>query len=250
MNLVISIALLFLGAPCHALHIILDPGHGGKDHGATRGSFREADLSLTMALEIKSQLESQTHDTVTLTRTTDMFKTLSERTQLAETVGGDLFLSIHANSSPEGKAQGPEFYFQNQIAPSEDVFYLANFENGADQTFEVKPDADDPLTKKNDIKRILEDLGRFQRLVKSQTFTKDLHWGWGSPRKHKAIRQAPFYVISKVKMPSALVELGYISNPKEASLLASPSYQKKMAGQIVAAIRKYKSSLSANATEK
>jgi len=227
------------------LSIMIDPGHGGADHGATREEIRESQLCLQISRYLSEMLKKNLNFKVTLTRTSDEQMSLSERVLLAKENKVDVFLSIHANASEDPKAYGLELYFQNQMAPDEESRFLANIENqnalnkNKDSTL-----ASEKITSQSDIDGIVEDLKRNHRI--SESFELSRHLFQALPRssfgkiKNHALRQAPFYVISQTNIPAVLVEVGYISSQNDKSKLISPEYQRKIAISLYEGLVKHK----------
>lgn len=232
-------ALLCLGGPgafaAPAFQVMVDPGHGGTDQGATRGNVREAEIALKVALKLKEIADTQQKIKINLTRSTDRPLTLEERVRIAEKHKADVFLSIHANSAQDSRARGVEFYFQNHLSPDEETMYLASIENRFQRQLE---ETTDDTTKKGDVYAIIEDLKRQTRMKNSMHLSRSLDSTWGT--QHSSIRQAPFYVVSKTNMPSVLVEIGFISNPKEGEKLNQPEVQAEIAQKIHAGLLRYK----------
>jgi N-acetylmuramoyl-L-alanine amidase len=231
--------------------ILLDPGHGGSDSGAVRGKAREADIALSVARLLKQDLIKGGELTVQLTRDSDTAISLQERVRQAEEHQVDLMISIHANASDDSKAKGVEFYFQNQLAPDEDSLFLASIENSNPQLAEgansklyakVNSNIDDSPSKSNDVLSIVEDLKRQRRMFASHKLSRFLLRAWdpGRTLRSNTIRQAPFFVVAKAPVPSVLIELGFVSNPKESQKLTDPQYQGEIAGRIADGIRQYK----------
>jgi N-acetylmuramoyl-L-alanine amidase len=239
--------LAFVALPlvAHAttpLQITIDPGHGGSDAGAVRGRAREADIALHVA-EILQQLVNQDENFhASLTRTTNENLSLNERVAIADKNKADLFLSIHANAANDRRARGVEFYFQNHLPPDEETLYLAASENQVAKAQELTSSSEMAPTKKNDVMAIIEDLKRQHRMKSSHKLSRKLLEAWNAETKvdNNAIRQAPFYVVTKTNMPAVLVELGFLTNPKEADRLMDPRYQKEVAGRIYAGLKRYK----------
>ncbi len=233
--------LIFSQLPrLHAANIVIDPGHGGKDDGAVRGTLHEADIALSVAMELKELLSKNPNFNVTLTRENDKTLSLHERIQIAEKAQADLLISIHANASEDHRARGAEFYFQNQLAPEQEALFLASREN--ETAAELPSSNQDKLSKKNDLHMILEDLGRNYRITRSALLAKTLLLNWQDHehQRQQALQQAPFYLVSKLNIPSVLVELGFISHTQEAQRLADPARQKEMAYQLYQGLLKFK----------
>lgn len=233
------------------LHIMIDPGHGGVDKGATRGAIRESEIALKVSLRLAELLrESGASFRVSLTRTRDEKLSLAKRTSLAQEAKADLFLSIHLNSSKDLRAQGKEFYFQNQLPVDEETMFLASRENDNETTSAIESNSKDGgISAKTDLKRILDDLHRNERIFLSNELSQILLETWmshpGRERKSgsRAIRQAPFFVVSNVTIPSVLVELGFITNPNEGPLLAQQDYQEELAQSLYKGLLRYKETI-------
>lgn len=234
----IALSLFLFNLEASALHIVIDPGHGGIDQGAARGNIREADIALSVSKMLQELLSQNSQFRVTLTRENDRTVSLKERVKIANSASADLFISLHANAAEDTRAKGLEFFIQNNLPPSDESLYQAASENQLfDQekslTYSLEP------SKKGDLIAIVEDLKRQHRveasLKASQIFKKNLEI-----KQQATIKQAPFYVISKTQIPSVLVELGFISNPHESQLIADQDYQKKMSKKIYNSLVEYK----------
>jgi N-acetylmuramoyl-L-alanine amidase len=233
--------LLVSASSAAPLKVVIDPGHGGIDTGAVYGEAKEAEITLKVAQHLMTLLEKSENFLPALTRTQDLALSLQERVRVAEKEKADLFLSIHANASPDKRARGVEFYFQNQLPADEDSMYLANLENQVvKEVGSLSAEAD--ISKKTDVLAIVEDLKRQTKMRSSYTLSDRLLKAWNiqGPQNSNIIRQAPFYVISKTNIPSVLVELGFISNPRESQKLIQPQYQKDIAQKLYQGLRDYK----------
>lgn len=221
------------------IKIMIDPGHGGTDNGAVYGGTREADLTLSVSQKLQKILLKESHYDVQMTRTTDKTLSLQERLNF-EKQSWDLFISIHANATKDGKAKGLEFYFQNQLPPDEDSKYLASVENQIlEQTQQNNPQELNP-NKKAEIMAIVEDLKRQNRIRESQKLSMSIAQQWTNDTlKSNLIKQAPFYVISQNSSPSVLIEMGFLSHPNERKKLLSESYQQELAQKIYTGIQNY-----------
>ena len=236
---IFSSLILFVSviAQANPLYVVIDPGHGGSDAGAVYGDAKESDIALKVSLQLKKLLEKDRDFKVSLTREADFNLSLEERVQKAEKQKADIFLSLHANASNDQRAKGVEFYFQNNLPADEEAMYLANLENKM-----AVEQADNTLSKKTDVLAIVEDLKRNTKMHQSHQLSRHLMQAWKpSGRKgSRIIRQAPFYVITKTKIPSVLVELGFISNAQEAQKLLQTAYQKQLAERIFAGLTDFK----------
>lgn len=242
--------ILFLFSTPHALaaplHIIVDPGHGGTDSGAVRGHLREATIALKVSQILAQMLKKDERFKVSLTRETDRNVALATRVQIAKEAKADVFLSIHLNTSGDKRAHGEEFYFQNQLPVDEDLLYLASRENDDDGDAARARDSE-KLSSGNDVRVILEDLGRNHRIKSSGDLSKILFENWasrnGSTIGSRSIRQAPFVVVSGLNIPSVLVELGFLSHPIEGPRLTNTDYQNALAKSLYEGLVKFKETM-------
>lgn len=232
------------------LHIMIDPGHGGSDKGAVRGSLVESEIALQVANYLADILRADPRFKVSMTRTGDQRISLRQRTELARKVGADLFISIHLNSSPDPRAHGTEIYFQNQLPADEEALFLVSRESADEETNDTHSSkSSEPISVQTDLKRILEDLRRNERIRSSGELSKVLYEtltrkGQGPKLGSRAIRQAPFHVVSEIDIPSVLVELGFLSHPQEGPRLKQPDYQRELARLLAEGLVKYKESLT------
>lgn len=243
-SFLISSLFVVTASPALALHIMLDPGHGGVDTGAVYSGVKEADLVLKVAHSVKALLEKDPSFQVSITRTNDRMLSLQERVHMAENKKADLFVSLHANAATDQRARGVEFFFQNNLPPDEESLFLASQENQAMIASQESHETSggDEVSKKGDVAAILEDLNRQNRMLSSLRFTQTLTNVWGADAKaaQSTIKQAPFYVISKTTMPSVLIEIGFLSNPREVKKLLNKEYQSDLAQKIYKALVSYK----------
>lgn len=234
---------LLLNTPSWALSVLIDPGHGGADHGAVKNRLREASLTLSISKRLARLLEKDKDINYKLSRHNDRSLELKQRKEVAHKFNADLFVSIHANASLSPRLRGVELYFQNILPPDENSNYLANRENGGEYSQKGhRPSLYVEDLGKSDTAHILDDMSRANFIKESYLFAKTMERTWRKKMRSSRIRvkQAPFYVVSTVNMPSLLVEVGYVTNPYEARRLASKSYQNKIANTIYQAIKTYK----------
>ncbi len=218
--------------------IVVDPGHGGKDPGAVGpNGLQEKDVVLAMGLSLAKKLKEELGVDVVMTRSTDVFIELQERTAIANQVGADLFVSIHANASLNRSATGVETYYLN-LAKTEKAAQLAARENGTS------------LEKVSLLQAVLFDLMANYKLNDSahlaEEVQKTVHKRLSSrfqPVKNLGVKQGPFYVLVGATMPSILVETAFISNEREEARLADPSYQDQAAEGILDGISAYVATL-------
>lgn len=237
--------------PAHALHVLIDPGHGGIDRGATKGKLKEAEIALKVATKLSSLMKDDPRFKISMTRESDQTVSLDRRTQISKDTRADLFLSIHLNSSTDPRARGKEFYFQNQIPPDEEALFLASRENSEMAVDADKPEMTGKLTPEGDVKLIVDDLKRNYRIRASGELSKILFKSWeqsGLATNHgsRSIRQAPFHVVSQVNVPSVLVELGFLTNAQEGPMLASDQYQDALAKSLYDGLVNYKETMDKN----
>ncbi|MFQ5525744.1 MAG: N-acetylmuramoyl-L-alanine amidase [Thermoanaerobaculia bacterium] len=214
--------------------VILDPGHGGDDPGASSGEDAvEKELTLRLARRLKSGLEEALNVRVVLTRTNDADLSLDSRSALANQYKGDLFISLHLNSSPNRSARGAETYFSSFDATDSEAQRTAAIENAS---------AGDPLY---DLQLMLWDLAQSRYLGQSQSLAglvqDELNQALGL--RDRGVKQAPFRVLLGAAMPAVLVELGFLSNPTEKGKLQDSEYRGELIDALVRAVSRYKATL-------
>ena len=218
--------------------VVVDAGHGGKDPGAVANKIREKDLNLSVSRMIVARLKEFGID-ARLTRDSDIYLTLRRRTEIANTMNADLFISIHGNALPPGKsATGMEIYLM-ALPTDKDAMELARFENR--ELAEDNGDSTKAADKRT--QTLLAILGNMQQNAKiseSTGFAEYLfNGGKAGGLKMRRVAQAPFYVLRGAAMPAVLVELGFLTDRQEAKHLADKSYQRKMANALAGGIREY-----------
>jgi N-acetylmuramoyl-L-alanine amidase len=219
--------------------IVIDPGHGGHDEG-TQGpkGLLEKELVLDVSLRLGKMIEEKMGAEVIYTRSDDTFIPLDGRTALANDKKADLFLSIHANSSPVPRITGVETYYLN-FTDAKDAMEVATRENaGSEQSiFDLrnliqKISLHDKASESRDFAdRIQSALFAFS----SKTFTTE---------RNRGVKKAPFVVLIGANMPSVLAEIGFVSNAREEALLKKPEYRQKLAEALYHGVAKYAESLS------
>lgn len=215
--------------------IMLDPGHGGKDPGAVGHGVREKDVNLRVAKIMGKMLQDQGF-TVHYTRTTDKFIPLEERTAMANAKAADLFISIHCNAYKDARIRGFEIYYLN-LATDAQAVRVAARENGvsakkiSDMQFIL---SDLMLNSKINESRQMASLVEKETLKKVRTQYKISSHG---------TKGAFFYVLTGARMPSILVEMGYLTNKQDAALLKSDKYLTLMAQGLVNGVIAYKKKL-------
>lgn len=213
--------------------IVVDPGHGGHDPGAIgAGGTKEKDVVLQIGLKLAHKLKEELGVDVVLTRSTDEFIELQERTAIANKVGADLFVSVHANASLNRSASGIETYYLN-LAKTEKAAQLAAKENGT------------TLEKVSLLQAVLFDLMANYKLNDSAHLAEEVQKAvYGKVNgqysaKNLGVKQGPFYVLVGATMPSILVETAFVSNEREEGRLKDPRYQDVTAEGIMAGIKAY-----------
>ncbi|MEE2674856.1 MAG: N-acetylmuramoyl-L-alanine amidase [Myxococcota bacterium] len=216
--------------------IVVDPGHGGRDPGASGlGGLREKDVNLELSLILARKLRAEGFEVV-LTRTRDRHLDLEQRTVIAESRNADLFISIHANASRRKGTQGIETYYldENHDRHALDV---AARENGV------------PRSEVDTLQRTLAEF-RVQELSNdSRRLAAAVHAELvgGLSKKYRGIedlgvKQGPFYVLFLSSIPSILVESGFITNPHDAKLLRKGAYLESAATHIARGVLRYRDS--------
>jgi len=216
--------------------VVIDPGHGGEDPGTLgNGELKEKDIVLDISMKLAALLESRGGYDVRLTRDSDYFVRLAKRKDIASKSQGDVFISIHANSAPNRRADGTEiFYVSPRGASDQAARELADRENAADMVGGVSPDAD------TDVLSILVDLKMSDSVQKSSDLA-----GLVRDELDKAgtgdcaIKQAGFLVLKSLAMPSILVEVGFLTNSSDVDKLKRPAYRQSYAECLAVAVDRY-----------
>ncbi len=223
--------------------VVIDPGHGGKDPGAIgQSGLQEKNVVLQVGLAMRDALKKNSTLKVFMTRSTDIFIPLRERTKFANDKGADLFISIHANSiggnrKRKTSVKGYKVYFLSQAKNEADKL-TAMMENSV---IEMEEDV-----KKGDyLQNILIDMANNEFLTESQDLSILISETFGQSfakirAQHKGVGQANFWVLNGAYMPSVLVETCFISNPNEEKLLSSKKFRKKLGAAIGDAIIEFK----------
>ena len=218
--------------------IVLDPGHGGVETGATGPTgLQEKDLTLDLARRLKSLLERQ-GATVVLTRDDDRVLPLDDRTAIANHNRAILFISIHLNASKRKSAFGAETYFLSTSATDAEARTLAGLENKAYEP----ADANEPMTpatpRDHQLELILWDLAQNGFLAESSRLAEAVQTELNAMTgvRDRGVRQAPFRVLMGATMPAILVEAGFISNPEEEARFKDDAYKDKIAQAIARAV--------------
>jgi N-acetylmuramoyl-L-alanine amidase len=222
--------------------IVIDPGHGGHDPGAQARGLNEADLTLDVALRLEQLLSKEPGLEVVLTRRTDVYVPLEERTAIANREGADLFLSIHANTSRNTAARGVETYFLS-FAGSPDAEAVAARENASSLgEMHRLPDIIRAITLNNKLDESRDLAGMVQEALVSRLRRSS------KAVQNRGVKKAPFVVLIGAEMPSVLAEVSFISNRQELQLLRTAAYKQRIAEALHAAVMRYRRSLKGSAT--
>ena len=219
--------------------VVIDPGHGGQDQGTSGPKgLLEKDLVLDVSKRVGKLIEDRMGAEVIYTRSDDTFIPLEGRTALANEKKADLFLSIHANSSPATHVAGIETYYLN-FTDSKDALDVAARENAVSEksVFELRD-----LIQKITLHDKAEESREFAGRIQASLFALSTRNFPGE--KNRGVRKAPFVVLIGANMPSVLAEIGFLSNPKEESLLKKSDYRDKLAEALYRGLSRYAGSLS------
>jgi N-acetylmuramoyl-L-alanine amidase len=222
-----------------ARRIVIDAGHGGHDPGTIgRGGLQEKDLVLDVALRLERLVREELRADVVMTRSSDVFIPLEERTAIANSKDADLFLSIHANSSRSPRARGIETYFLN---------------------FAVDPHAEEVAARENaisaatlkDLQGLVKAITLNSKINESRDFASAVHESLvrnlrrGNPQlPDRGVRTAPFYVLIGANMPSVLAEIAFVSHPEEERLLKTSGRREDIARGLLHGVRSYLDTLN------
>jgi N-acetylmuramoyl-L-alanine amidase len=220
--------------------IVLDPGHGGHDTGSVGPQgLREKDLVLDVAQRLGRLIEARMGSEVIFTRSDDTFIPLERRTEIANEAKADLFLSIHANSSPLRSAAGVETYYLN-FTTSRSALDLASRENSGAQMSVSELQG---LLEKIALKDKVEESHEFASRVQTALYTLSAKTT-DARSKDRGVKRAPFVVLIGASMPSVLAEIGFVSNAHDESVMRREEYRERTAEALYKGISNYAGSLS------
>ena len=215
--------------------IVIDPGHGGQDYGTSSPTgLHEKELVLDVSKRLATLLRQNLGAEVILTRGDDAFVSLEQRTILANEKKADLFISVHANSSPARSASGIETFYLN-FAASPGALDVASRENAS--------------SRKNvhDLTDLLQKIALNAKLDESREFANKVQNALvvgDKSNRNRGVKRAPFIVLIGADMPAILTEIGFVSNPAEEANLRRPDYRQKLAEQIFNGVAGYATSLN------
>ena len=217
--------------------IVIDAGHGGHDPGAQSNGVSEAELTLDVATRLSRLLQKEPGVDVVMTRDTDVFIALEERTAIANRGGADLFLSIHANASRNPRARGVETYFLN-FASNPDAEAVAARENAASgRAMHSLPDIVRAIALNNKLDESRDFAETVQRSMVRRLSSRN------KQLKDLGVKQAPFVVLIGAAMPSVLAEISFVTHKQEGQLLKSSTYRQQIAEALLDAVVRYQQSL-------
>jgi N-acetylmuramoyl-L-alanine amidase len=222
--------------------VVIDAGHGGHDPGARSNGLNEAELVLDVAQRLKKLFEKQPGMDVVMTRDSDVFIPLDERTAIANREAADLFLSIHANASRNSKAHGVETYFLNFASNPEAAAVAARENSASGRAMHSLPDIVRAIALNNKIdeSRVFAEMvqkSMVRRLAPRNPQLRDL-----------GVKQAPFVVLIGASMPSVLAEISFVTNRQEGQLLKTSAYRQHIAEALFEAVGQYQKALKAKQT--
>ncbi|MBE0660235.1 MAG: N-acetylmuramoyl-L-alanine amidase, partial [Bryobacteraceae bacterium] len=218
--------------------VVIDPGHGGHDHGTTGpGGLKEKELVLDLAKRLKDLIEQRLGAEVILTRDSDVFIPLEERTDIANRHRADLFLSVHVNSSRFRSVSGPEVFYLN-FTDSKDDLEVASRENAGHgkSIFELT--------------ELLQQIALKDKIAESSEFARHVQrslYKLAAPTaaaKNRGVKKAPFVVLIGASMPSILAEVGFVTNAREEAQMKRPEFRDRLAEALYNGVAAYASTLS------
>jgi len=216
-----------------ARRIVIDPGHGGHDPGTIgRRGLQEKDLVLDVALRLERLVRQELGTEVVLTRSTDVFVPLEERTAIANSKGADLFVSIHANASRNASARGIETYFLS-FARSSHAEAVAAREN-AISTATLK-----------DLQNLVKAITLTSKIDESRDLAASIQESMVTSVREehevpdRGVHTAPFYVLIGANMPAVLAEIAFVSHPEDEKRLRTAQYRELLAKSLLRGLRGY-----------
>jgi N-acetylmuramoyl-L-alanine amidase len=219
--------------------VVIDAGHGGHDEGTVGpNGILEKDVVLDVALRVAKLIQNRMGAEVVLTRSDDTFIPLHERTAIANEHKADLFLSIHANSSPSPAVAGTETFFLN-FTNNASALDVASRENaGSDKSV-------------GELKDLIQSITLNDKITESQAFAQTIQTSLSTQAvksngaaHNRGVKRAPFVVLIGASMPSVLAEIGFLSNARDEANLAKPEYRQKVAEALYKGVSQYSQSLS------
>lgn len=218
--------------------IVIDPGHGGEDPGATGAAGTlEKDITVAAARELRDRLQASGRYRVELTRDNDVFLSLRSRYQRARELGADLFLSVHADWMHNRKVRGASVYTLSETASDAEAAELARQENLADAVVGINLSRESP-----EVANVLIDLSRRDTNNLSLRFASGLVAELGREKlllPARPNRSAGFAVLKAPDVPSALLEMGYLSNSEDEKRITQAVHRARVVTAVARAIDAY-----------
>ena len=209
--------------------VVIDAGHGGKDPGGRKAfGLREKEINLLVAKELSAMLKDEKNFEVLMTRTSDVFVQLDERSRIANDYKADIFISIHANASRDRREKGFEVYFMSENASDPGAAEVADYENSVLDLEEgqEKPDASAMLLHSLARNEYMNEGSQMAGLV-----SKELEKS--TPMVNRGVKQAAFYVLRGTYAPGVLVELGFMTNAKDQKTMNDKKGRVKIANAYI-----------------
>lgn len=239
--ILLCLLTLVAGASAKQFTVVIDAGHGGKDPGALGKRGREKDINLRVAKEFGRLVRENMNDVkVVFTRDDDVFVLLQDRSAIANRANGDLFVSIHVNASKTTAACGAETYTIG-LAKSDANFEVAKRENSVillEDGYKERYQGFDPRSPESYIMFEFMQSKFSDQSIEMAAYIQDEFIEL--KRYNRGVRQENFWVLHQTKMPSVLIELGFISNPDEEKYLLSDNGNRELANAIYKAFARYK----------
>lgn len=239
--ILLCLLTLVAGASAKQFTVVIDAGHGGKDPGALGKRGREKDINLLVAKEFGRLVRENMNDVkVVFTRDDDVFVPLQDRSAIANRANGDLFVSIHVNASKTTAACGAETYTIG-LAKSDANFEVAKRENSVillEDGYKERYQGFDPRSPESYIMFEFMQSKFSDQSIEMAAYIQDEFIEL--KRYNRGVRQENFWVLHQTKMPSVLIELGFISNPDEEKYLLSDNGNRELANAIYKAFARYK----------
>ncbi|MGH9200827.1 MAG: N-acetylmuramoyl-L-alanine amidase, partial [Vicinamibacterales bacterium] len=217
--------------------VVIDPGHGGRDPGALGKGLNEANLVLDVALRLEKLLADEPGLEVTLTRRSNVYIPLEERTAIANRLNADLFISIHANASRNTAASGVETYFLSFASSPEAEAVAARENSASEREMHHLPDIIKAIALNNKLDESRDLAGMVQEALATRLRRTNKNL------RSLGVKKAPFVVLIGAAMPSVLAEISFVTNPQELQLLKTAAYKERIAEALEAAVLRYRKSL-------
>lgn len=222
--------------------VVIDPGHGGKDFGASVGNAREKDIVLDLALRLGNSIKNKYPDTkVIYTRSTDVFIPLHERARIANKNKADLFISIHVNGAESKNPYGTETFVLGEDRQN-DNFDLVKKENSVillEDDYTTSYEGYDPNSTESNIMFLAVQSEYLDQSIMLASAIQD-QFRLKAKRFDRSVKQAGFLVLRQITMPGVLVETGFISNTEERNYLVSENGKRELSDAIFNAFEEYK----------